>query len=216
MSLCRFVPKVSKQVDVLEENVRLMHLLDVAAEVFLDQGYEAASVGEMAKRARASKQTFYSRFPTKEELFVAVIYRKCNDLFQEASERLHANGPIPEMLRALSKSLLEITLSDDSIALYRIVYNESGRFPELGRMFYEAGPARGLDLLATYLKEQMEKKNLRDADPTIAASHYLDMTIGRFVMKALLGINPRPSEKERSKVIDSAVDVFLRAYGVQH
>ena len=192
MSFCRLKPK-PKDAPSSDEDARLEHLLDVATAVFLQQG-------------------FYSRFPTKDELFVAVIARKCNLLFKEASARILSGGTIAEVLIGFSRALVDRALSSESIALYRIVYMESGRFPALGSMFYEAGPARGLDLLGNYVKDQMDAKKLRNADPAMAAAHFLDMTVARLVTKALLGINPNPSEKERTKVIESAADVFIRAY----
>jgi TetR/AcrR family transcriptional regulator of autoinduction and epiphytic fitness len=69
---------------------RLAELLDVAAEIFISEGFSAASTNEIARRANSSKTTFYSRFPTKEQLFLAVIERRVTGIFQQVA------GSLPE------------------------------------------------------------------------------------------------------------------------
>jgi TetR/AcrR family transcriptional regulator, mexJK operon transcriptional repressor len=73
---------------------RLTELLDVAAEVFISEGFSAASTNEIARRANSSKTTFYSRFPTKEQLFLAVIERRMNRILQQVAASLPEEPPI--------------------------------------------------------------------------------------------------------------------------
>jgi AcrR family transcriptional regulator len=69
---------------------RLTDILDVATEVFVSEGFSAASTNEIARRANSSKTTFYSRFPTKEQLFLAVIERRMTGIFRQVA------GSLPE------------------------------------------------------------------------------------------------------------------------
>ena len=82
---------------------RIEHLLDVAAEVFIENGYEGASVGEIARRANASKQTLYSRYPTKAELFLAVMSGRCERCFARISGILDPAGLWPKVSRSSPK-----------------------------------------------------------------------------------------------------------------
>ena len=73
---------------------RLTELLDVATEVFVSEGFSAASTNEIARRANSSKTTFYSRFPTKEQLFLAVIERRITAIFSQVAASLPEEPPI--------------------------------------------------------------------------------------------------------------------------
>src|SRR5690348_10501738 len=141
---------------------RLTELLDVAAEVFISEGFSAASTNEIARRANSSKTTFYSRFPTKERLFLAVIERRMNDIFRQVAASLPEEPPVEETLRNLGSALIGFFLSKEQVALVRMVSMESARFPELGKRFYELGPKRGEEALVAYLKKQAAKGRLSD------------------------------------------------------
>src|SRR5260370_6544169 len=96
---------------------RLTELLDVAAEIFMSEGFSAASTNEIARRANSSKTTFYSRFPTKEQLFLAVIERRMTGVFQQVAGSLPDESPIEETLQKYGSALIQLTLSKDQIAL---------------------------------------------------------------------------------------------------
>lgn len=188
-------------------------LLAIAAKVFLERGFEGTSVGEIASRANASKGTFYSRYPSKERLFEAVV-RKCADESFEELNRILLDADPESALTGLGARLLDLVLAPESIDLMRIVYMESRHFPELGKIFYEAGPGRVRVLLAEYLRQQMEKGVFIEAPERIAAEQFLDSLLGELVRRAALGLNPEPTKKQRKRRLESAVRMFLRAYRV--
>jgi len=194
---------------------RIGHLLDVAAEVFLDVGYARASVGEIARRAHASKGTFYRRFPTKNELFAAVIKRRADEAFEDLASILLPDAEPRDVLRAIGAKLMACVLSKDSINLLRLVYMESRQFPEVGKAFYELGPRRGRELLASYLRDLSEKRVLVRMDASLAAEQFLDLVTGELVRRCALGIKPAFSEAEREKRLNAGVETFLRAYAAR-
>ncbi len=198
------------------ETKRLRELLEVAAEVFIAQGFESASTNEIARRANASKTTFYSRFPTKEILFREVIEYRMNEVFSRITPTLPLEGAIEETLRAFAMSILQAALSPSQIELIRMVSMESKRFPELGRRFYELGAGRGKALLAEYLEEQTRRGVLRADNPQIMAEHFISLVIGGPVHWYVLGFQATmPKAKERVRHVSDVVTVFLRAYGHQ-
>src|SRR5580700_11761382 len=89
---------------------RLTALLDVAAEIFISEGFSAASTNEIARRANSSKTTFYSRFPTKEKLFLAVIERRMNRILQQVAASLPEERPIEETLQKFGSALIRLAL----------------------------------------------------------------------------------------------------------
>lgn len=196
----------------LEED-RVAELLDIATEEFVEHGFEGASINKMAQRANCSKTTLYSRFPTKEKLFLAVLARRMEYVFGRYATEMPADAPLEKTLRDYGSRMLELLLSENQLALVRVVSMESPRFPELGERFYELGPGRGLAYLASYLSEQVQRRRLLNVDPFLMAEHLMSLITGGQVRWAVLGLFRRKlSAKERQSHIDAAVAVFLRAY----
>lgn len=192
---------------------RLGELLDVAAEVFISEGFSAASTNEIARRANSSKTTFYSRFATKEQLFLAVIERRMDRKLQEAAAALPAEPPVEETLRNYAAALIRGALSKDQLALVRVIGMESAKFPELGKRFYELGPKRGEMVLAAYMKKQVEKGRLSNDDTHQMAQHFLSLITGGPIRWFVLAFDPSSLSKSAlQKHIDSAIQAFMRAY----
>ncbi len=199
-----------------EPDVRLGFLLDTAAEVFVAEGYEAASVGEIARRAKASKQTIYLHYPSKAELFQAVIAWRADVNYRRLSSLLVSGDPPRKALTAFGTGLLEMVLDASAVGVLRLVYMESGRFPQLGKLLYDQGAGRGLVLMEQYIRQQRGMGRLRVADTAIAAEQFLDMISGRLLMRAALGLAPKPPAKDKRSRVKAAVDVFLAAYGCEN
>jgi TetR/AcrR family transcriptional regulator, mexJK operon transcriptional repressor len=193
---------------------RLTELLDVAAEVFISEGFSAASTNEIARRANSSKTTFYSRFPTKEELFLAVIERRVNGIFHQVAASLPDEPPTEETLRNFGSALIRFALSKEQIALVRLVSMESAKFPELGKRFYELGPKRGEEALAAYLTKQVEKGRLLNEDTRQMAQHFISLVTGGPIRWFVFGFDRSSLPKSAlQKHLNSAIQAFMRAYG---
>ena len=197
------------------EQDRIDEILDVAAEAFIAGGFEGASVNEIARRANASKTTLYSRFPTKQKLFIAVLERRMNLVFSQVSTALPTDAPIESTLKKFGARLLQLALSKDQIVLLRVVSMESKRFPELGEHFYDLGPRRGINQLAHYMREQIKRGRLVKEDPVIMAEHLSSLLIGSPLRRVLLGLASTLDTKGRQERIDAAVKVFLLAYSTK-
>ncbi len=193
--------------DVLTER-----LLDVATKFFMEKGFEGASVTQIAREARASKESFYSRYPTKEELFHAVVRRKTGQMAAQAVATLSTALPPQEALTTFGELFLERLLTEEVTALRRILWTEWQRIPGLVRMFHELGPARGTLVLASYLECQAAKGILAPLDPQIAARQFTDLLAAEMVTRAAYGIFPKPTKRQKKKKVQDSVDFFLRAY----
>jgi len=192
---------------------RLTELLDVAAEIFISEGFSAASTNEIARRANSSKTTFYSRFPTKEQLFLAVIERRMTGIFQEVAGSLPEEPPIEDTLCNFGLALIRLALSKEQIALIRVVSMEAAKFPELGKRFYELGPKRGEEALAAYFTKQVEVGRLSNEDTRQMAQHFMSLITGGPIRWFVLGFAPSSlSESALQKHLNSAIRVFMAAY----
>ena len=198
----------------LDEN-RVAELLDVATEVFIEHGFEGASTNEIARRANCSKTTLYCRFPTKHDLFIAVLERRTEAIFRELFTALPVDGPIEKTLMEFGARVLRIADADDQLRLQRVVSMEAERFPELAHRFYELGPNRVLEELSRYLKAQIKRGRLIPEDPRMMAEHMAGLITGGDVRWKILGIRCALCPAENQRRLQAAVKAFLRAYSAK-
>ncbi|MGR3492843.1 MAG: TetR/AcrR family transcriptional regulator, partial [Shimia sp.] len=111
-----------------------------ARSVFFDQGFDGASVDDIAKAAGVSKATLYSYFPDKRLLFVEVVRAECDALTDATFQLVDYDTPAREFLTAAGRTILSIFLSDFGTQFYRMSVTEGPKFAELAAAFYEAGP----------------------------------------------------------------------------
>jgi TetR/AcrR family transcriptional repressor of mexJK operon len=187
-------------------------LLKAATEVFLEKGFAATSVDEIASRAKASKLTFYNHFGNKEKLFEAIVMRLNSTMFKGFVNALEADVPMEQALYSFVKQLAEMLYRDQAVKLVRLLHAEAARFPELAEIFDRAGPQRAHALLAVYFEQQIRKGLLRSIDPFTAADHLIHMALGEAFRRALLGLSSTPSPVDVERRITAALQVFMRAY----
>jgi AcrR family transcriptional regulator len=186
-------------------------ILSIALQVFVEEGYAAASMSAIAARVGGSKGTLYNYFRSKAELFVAVIQNQC-EVHQDQIFAF-ADPDVRGFLTELARRFVRLLLSDEVITIHRIVVAEATRFPEIGEALYEAGPKRGKQRLIAYLQQAMADGRLRPADPERAAEQAMEMALGGMYRRRLWNVGPPPTEQEMEAAIASAVDVFMAAYG---
>ncbi len=192
-----------------EAAMRMESLLDTAAEVFLEQGYKNANVLEIAQRAGASKSTLYSRYPTKAELFVAVITRKTRQLQESFAEVLVPGRPLDTVLTEFGTHLLRAMTHPQRHALYKVFAGESPGFPKLARKFWEVGPRRSMEMLASFLESHPDFKG---ENPLHAAGAFWSLCCGLPILKAQFHQTCLISEKAIASIVNEAVRIFLTAY----
>jgi TetR/AcrR family transcriptional repressor of mexJK operon len=192
---------------------RTDYLLDVAASLFLSKGFAATSVGEIAALAKASKSSFYSRFPSKEKLFTEVFRRRADAAFREVSNILLPDIEPRKVLCSLGEWLVKCVLAPDSINLLRLVYMESRHIPELGRIYYQLGPERGRAHTSEYFQRLVWGGFFRsDMDTNLGAEQFHHLLTGELVRRCALSIDPPFTQGEQADRMYSAVDMFIRAY----
>ncbi|KRB40137.1 MAG: TetR/AcrR family transcriptional regulator [Pseudomonadota bacterium] len=188
-------------------------ILDVGRDCFLVDGYAATSMSSIAARLGGSKGTLYNYFKSKEELFEAVMQRQCGALAETLFD-VTDDGEAPrERLEHFASAFLTRLLTSESLGMYRVVVSENGRFPEIGRMFYDMGPKVILTKIASYLSDLMDQRVLRRADPMVAAQQFMDLAISGVLQPRVWGvILGDMTDAEVEEQVNNAVDTFLRAY----
>lgn len=189
-------------------------IMDGARTVFLNEGFDGASMNDIARVAGVSKGTLYVYFDSKEQLFEALIRE---DRKQQAERLVFCGEPgdARELLCGFGRRLIEMMTRPEMIAHVRIVIAATGKFPRLGRAFYEAGPCHGVANLESQLRKLMAAGALEIPDPERAARQFIDMCKSGIFNAVLFGAVETVSSDEIDRNVESAADVFLRAYGVQ-
>jgi TetR/AcrR family transcriptional repressor of mexJK operon len=192
-------------------------ILEAATTAFLRNGYRGTSMDEIAALAAVSKQTVYKHFADKERLFSEIVVATVN----EAGEPTHAevlnlrdSGDLEADLRDLARRLLARVMQPRLLQLRRVVIGEAGRFPELGRTFYELGPGRTIAALADAFERFAERGLLELDDPALAAAHFNWLIMSIPLNQAMLfGQDDPPAPAQLDRYADTGVRVFLAAYG---
>ena len=193
---------------------RRQGIVDVAREVFMAEGFAEASMSTIAARVGGSKGTLYYYFPSKQDLFAAVIQDDCDRKQAVLFDSLMAEGEdVAAVFGEMGRRYTHLVLSEPVVQLSRVVIAESMRFPELGRVMYEAGPKRGRRRMAAYVEAQMAAGRLRPADAMRLVNQFCDMCLGSWHRKRLMNVVGPPDEAQVDDLVDSAVRVILAAYG---
>ncbi|HEY1750746.1 MAG TPA: TetR/AcrR family transcriptional regulator [Caulobacteraceae bacterium] len=191
-------------------------ILDVARDTFLERGYAAASMSEIATRLGGSKGTLYNYYRSKEELFAAFMTETCQARAAAIFAPLPPIGKLKsvrESLVDLGVTLMEFLLSEEMISLHRLILAETGRFPELGRMFYEGGPQRGEVRFKEYFEAAMDAGLVRRDDAQMVGQRLKDLVMSDIYLRRLWGVLGDFSPRQLRAHVAASVDIFLRAFG---
>jgi len=194
---------------------RRQHILDVAGEVFLQEGYAAASMSAIAARLGGSKGTLYNYFTSKTELFAAYMTRACVAYSEALLATTDDETPLYEALRRLGVGFLTFILRDEAMALSRLVVAEADRFPEVGEAFYETGPKQSTAILADWMRRRMERGELRRAEPETVARQFFALCKSGPYTQRLWNVIPDVSPAAIERHIAEQVEMFVAAYGAR-
>jgi AcrR family transcriptional regulator len=198
----------------LDRDARREAILDVAQEVFLEEGFANASMSTIAARLGGSKGTLYNYFKSKEELFSAYVIRRCR--WQDEIFAGQADGESPaDTLGRIGRAYLAQVLTDQNLRNFRLISAESERWPEIGRTFYDQGPRRGIELVSELLQTLAAEGELEIDDPVMAAHHFLGLVQNRYFKARLCNAIPELTAQQINDEAASAVSTFLRAFGAK-
>jgi AcrR family transcriptional regulator len=198
--------------DAGPEPAKRRQILEGARTVFLADGFDGASMNDIARVAGVSKGTLYVYFDSKESLFEALIRENCQHQAERFLFPLGAADP-REPLAAFGRQLLVMITRPERVALVRIVIAATTKFPNLGRAFYESGPRYGENRLAEHMEAWRAAGVLQFTDAHIAARHFLDLCKSGVFLGLLFGANEAVPQQAIDDAVDRAVEVFMRAYG---
>lgn len=191
-------------------------VIEAAGELFIAQGYGAVSMDAIARAAGVSKATLYAHFASKDVLFATIINEACQQNMAVIGLLPEPSDDLAAALTGAGQRMLRFLLDAKPLAIHRVVVAESVRFPELGRAFYENGPAVFRRAFAAWLVAQTAAGRLAVPDPPMAADQFVGMLRAPGVfLRASLGLPPPPTDAEIDATVTAAVRTFLKAYAVE-
>jgi AcrR family transcriptional regulator len=150
-----------------EDTLRV--ILHAAGTQFRADGYARTSMNVVALKAGVSTKTLYRLVPNKEELFKQVIGERIGRFLLAAEDTGSAGGDVHGELEHLLIAYGSLVLDPETLAIYRLVVSETGRFPELGRAFYEDAYNRAANYIADWLERKCRDGRLKLRNPRMAA-----------------------------------------------
>jgi AcrR family transcriptional regulator len=184
-----------------ERRRRETEILTAALGVFLECGYGASTVDELAAAAQVTKRTLYAYYGDKAGLFAAMV----RDLAAAVSLDAASDR---DTLETLSARIVSRVHSDELVCLHQLVIGESTRFPELAVILHSSGDARHIARLAGHLRAERGLGTAPLAEPLFS------LLLGEKHRRRLLGIDPAPTPAQAAAHADEALALLgLRRAG---
>lgn len=191
-------------------------ILQIASQVFLEMGFERASMAAISARIGGSKATLYGYFPSKEALFLAIMHRLGEQYMSPALARMESSTDEEPRaaLQRFGEQFIALVNTPEAIATYRVVMSEAAH-SDIGRSFYESGPKRVIEAVARYLSGAMNRKQLRRADPLIAAQHLMALlAYGENWHRYFMRDEPTPTRTQIKRTVERALETFFDGYAL--
>ena len=194
-----------------QDNAKRRQIVAGATQVFLLNGFDAASMGEIARAAGVSKGTLYVYFADKNRLFEAIVEEESIEQSKVAfnfDPQREVEITLPEFGRAY----VQLLCRPGGGSAIRTVMSIAERMPEVGRHYYENVLEKTIGRLADYLEARVKTNELAIDDTQLAASQFMLMCQATLFQAFIFQAKPAPSADQIATVVDSATRVFLMAY----
>jgi AcrR family transcriptional regulator len=188
-------------------------VLEGARTVFLRDGFERASVDDIARESGVSKATLYAYFPDKRLIFMEIALAECRRQADEAQALVDDTAPVADVLRLAAEKITGFMMTDFGQKIYRIAVAESENFPALAHEFYHSGPGLIRNRIAHYLRCAVDRGELAIDDIPLAADQFAQLCKADLHDRLVFGTSPCCTPRDAARVIDGAVAMFMARYG---
>ena len=194
-----------------EDSSKRRQILDGARKVFMDLGFDGASMGEIARSAGVSKGTLYVYFADKNRLFEAIVEEECLEQ-GKVTFNFDPARDVTTTLMDFGQAYIQILCRPGGGSSTRTVMAIAERMPEVGRRFYNNVVAHTIARLAAYLEVHAKSGDLAIEDCEFAATQFMLMCQASLFMPFIFQAAPAPSSERIAQVVESATRMFLAGY----
>ena len=194
-----------------EDSSKRRQILDGARKVFMDLGFDGASMNEIARAAGVSKGTLYVYFADKNRLFEAIVWEE-SLAHGQVVFNLDPARDAATTLRDFGKAYIELLCRPGGGSAIRTVMSIAERMPDVGRRYYEHVLEKTINRLADYLQAHVGPDDLAIDDCQLAASQFMEVCKASLFLPFVFQAAPAPSAERIDQVVESATRMFLAAY----
>ncbi|MBH5400766.1 TetR/AcrR family transcriptional regulator [Bradyrhizobium sp. CNPSo 4010] len=194
-----------------EDNSKRRQILDGARKVFMDLGFDGASMGEIARAAQVSKGTLYVYFADKCALFEAIVEQEALQHGQVVFS-FDPDREAETTLKEFGLAYLHLVCRPGGGSAIRTVMAIAERMPDVGRRYYARVLDKSINRLSAYLRARVASGDLAIDDCDLAASQFMELAKASLFLPFVFQAAPAPSEERMAEVVDSATRMFLAAY----
>ena len=194
---------------------KFTQVLEGARTVFLRDGFEGASVDDIAREAGVSKATLYSYFPEKKMMLIEVARTEFQQLADAAYGSVDLNDSAFSLLTTAAQIVAASVISEFSTQVFRLSVAETVRFPVLAKEYYRAGPELLAHRVGFLIAHLVQRGDLEVDDLELAATQFAELASTRLHDLAQFGLRDQITDAEMTRVVNGAVRVFMAAYATE-
>jgi AcrR family transcriptional regulator len=194
-----------------EDSAKRRQILSGAGKVFMDLGFDGASMGEIARAAGVSKGTLYVYFADKSRLFEAIVEQEMLDQ-KKVDFNFDPQRDVATTLRQFGQAYIKLLCRPGGGSAIRTVMSIAERMPDVGRKYYEHVLENTINRLAAYLEVRVKKNEVAIPDCQLAASQFMNMCQASLFLPFIFQAAPPPSTERMAQVVESAAQMFLAGY----
>jgi AcrR family transcriptional regulator len=195
------------------EPTRSDEILDAALALMEEHGYRDTTMLQVATRARASKNTLYQHFPTKQALFAALVARAAAAMNADITAALDGNAPLEPTLRQFGIHLLTLLTGPQSLAINRAAIAEARVAPELAQALAANGRENTAPLVQRYFAAQVAAGRMRRVDGADAIETFIGLLVGDLQVRLLWGTATPPDAAAIKRRAQRAAERFVVLFG---
>ena len=194
-----------------EDSSKRRQILEGARKVFMNLGFDGASMGEIARSAGVSKGTLYVYFADKNRLFEAIVEEETLEQ-GKVTFNFDPARDVTTTLTEFGQAYIALICRPGGGSAIRTVMAIAERMPEVGRRYYEHVLEQTISRLAAYLEARVRMNELAIDDCQLAASQFMMMCQASLFLPFIFQAAPAPTPERIAQVIASAVRIFLAGY----
>lgn len=178
-------------------------ILKCATDLFLHKGFINSSMDMIAREAGVSKQTVYSHFNSKDELYTAVIDEKCKQYSLDAGRLDKQQRSLSDILLDIAYQVVELLQDPKVIAMYKVVISEASNSPNVAELFWRAGPLQSVETVAQIIRTNCLSE-MSEAQARAISSDFFNLLKGDFHMRSILQLPSQLSESQKRCICERA------------
>ncbi len=195
---------------------RRARFIEAAYAIFLEQGYERASMADIVRHSGGSLATLYRLFGNKEGLFIAMLESTASRYAGEFQSLIpdHTGDNLSRVLEGFGLKILEVSFDQDAIRMLRLAIGEGHKENgALGEIFYRHGVDPILQVLSQHLQRRHDAGELKVPDPALSAARFFHLVNEPHHFRMLItGKPPALNEQARRQIVCEATRLFIAAH----